>query len=170
MKEMRRRPLIPELQQPHKMALSRKERQQLQREERAGTSSSEEKSPQSTPQQKTKSRLRLYAAIGAVVVLLISIGFAAYYWLTPGPYDDFAKCLSSKGAVMYGAMGWCEYTQGQKAMFGKSFRHLNYHEFGDYPEEYGEIKKTPTWIINGKVYENTQSFGDLSRLTGCQFK
>src|SRR3989338_1784077 len=146
------------------MSLSRKERQQMQREERAGSSHHEE--PQGVHSRK-KSRLWLYAGIGAAVLLLIAISASAYYWLTPGPYDKFAECLESKGAAMYGAMGWCEYTQGQKAMFGKSFKFIDYHEFTEYPEEYGEIKKTPTWIIGGKVYENTQSFEDLSRLTGC---
>ncbi len=149
------------------MSLSRKERQQAQREERAAISS-----PDSSPQPQIplpkKKKVWKYAvfALGIVVLLILAAG--AYRAFTPGYYDDFAKCLKEKGAVMYGAMGWCKYTQGQKAMFGKSFKYVNYHEFGDYPEEqYGKIAKTPTWIINDKVYQNTQSLSDLSKETGC---
>ena len=79
-------------------------------------------------------------------------------------FDNFAKCISDKGAVMYGAMEWCKYTQGQRAMFGKSFKYVNYHEFTELPG----IMKTPTWVIDGKWYENAQSFDKLSGLTGCK--
>ena len=51
-------------------------------------------------------------------------------------------------------------------MFGKSFDYVNYHEF----TELQGIKKTPTWVINGKWYENTQSFERLSELTGCEIQ
>ena len=66
--------------------------------------------------------------IWAIIIFLI---IASGVFLTvknatsPGKYDDFAKCLSDNGVVVYGAMDWCEYTQGQKAMFGKSFKYLN---------------------------------------------
>ena len=65
---------------------------------------------------------------------------------------------------MYGAMDWCKYTQAQKAMFGKSFKFINYHEFN----ELQGIKKTPTWVINGAWHENVQPFDKLSALTGCK--
>jgi hypothetical protein len=65
---------------------------------------------------------------------------------------------------MYGAMDWCKYTQGQKAMFGKSFKYIYYHEFNELPG----IKKTPTWVINGAWHENAQSFEKLEALTGCK--
>ncbi len=149
------------------MGISRKERKQLQREERAGSSSLGENSSSIAPAEPKKSKVWLYAGIGVGIVLLIAAGVAGSYFFTPGPYDDFAKCLSEKGAQMYGAMGWCQYTQGQKAMFGKSFTKINYHEFGEFPKDMGEIKVTPTWIINGKAYPNTQSFDDLAQATGC---
>lgn len=110
----------------------------------------------------------MYTCIGLGVIVAIVAILALVRASTPGQYDNFATCLNENGAVMYGAMGWCKYTQGQKAMFGKSFKYINYKEFTEYPkEQYGDIKKTPTWIINGKVYENTQSFERLEELTGC---
>ncbi len=104
----------------------------------------------------------LLIAVG--VVILVVIAYGVYSYSRPGPYDNFAKCLTQKGAVMYGAMDWCKYTQGQKAMFGKSFRYVNYEEHTKLPG----IKSTPTWVIDGKWYEKAQSFDRLSQITGCQ--
>jgi hypothetical protein len=147
---------------------SRKERQQLQKEERAGQVSSSPQAAQSASFEKPRKPWLKFTLIGVGAVAILIVILAIGYALSPGPYDNFAKCLSEEGATMYGAMGWCKYTQGQKAMFGKSFKHINYYEHTEYPvEQYGAIKKTPTWIIGGKVYENTQSFDELSRLTGC---
>ena len=71
---------------------------------------------------------------------MLVIIYSVYSATRPGQYDDFAKCLTQKGVVVYGAMDWCKYTQAQKAMFGKSFKHLNYHEHQDLVG----IKITPT--------------------------
>ena len=116
--------------------------------------------------QQTKSIKSKYYIIAAVigVIILATAVYTIYSINKPAPYDDFAKCLSDKGAVMYGAMSWCHFTQGQRAMFGKSFKYINYHEFTELPG----IKKTPTWVINGAWYENVQSFDKLAGLTGCK--
>lgn len=110
-------------------------------------------------------RLRLHI-IGVVIgiLMLAIITYSVYSASRPSAYDDFAKCLNEKGAVMYGAMDWCKYTQAQKAMFGYSFKYLNYHNF----DELKDIKVTPTWVINGQRYENVQSFEKLSAITGCK--
>ncbi|MBI2655824.1 hypothetical protein HYX06_05390 [Candidatus Woesearchaeota archaeon] len=113
-----------------------------------------------------KSKKSRYYIIGAVIgILILSIlAYSVYSVNKPGPYDSFAKCLAEKGAVMYGAMDWCKYTQAQKGMFGKSFKYINYHEFQELPG----IKKTPTWVVNGEWHENVQPFDKLSALTGCK--
>ena len=110
-----------------------------------------------------KSKYYMIAAVIGIIILATA-AYSVYSYNKPGPYDDFAKCLNENGAVMYGAMDWCHFTQGQKAMFGKSFKYLNYHEYTELPG----IKKTPTWVINGKWYENAQSFEKLAALTGCR--
>jgi len=99
-------------------------------------------------------------AITVGIILVLSF-WITYAMLSPGRYDDFAKCLTEKGAVMYGE-DWCKYTQGQKEMFGKSFKYI------DYQVKTGLIKR-PTWIIGGKSYETVQSFERLSALTGCKY-
>ena len=116
--------------------------------------------------QQTKGSKSKYYAIAAVIgiIILATVGYSIYSTNKPGQYDNFAKCLSEKGAVMYGAMDWCKFTQAQKAMFGKSFKYITYHEFQNLPG----IKKTPTWVINGAWYENVQSFDKLAALTGCK--
>ena len=103
----------------------------------------------------------IIAAIALIIIL--SGGIWAYSYFTPGKYDSFAKCLTEKGAIVYGAE-WCQYTSAQKAMFGKSFKYLNYKLYDSRPG----IKITPTWKINGQLYEKVQAFDRLAALTGCQ--
>ena len=112
------------------------------------------------------SKTKKYYIIGGLIcaVILAIASYSVYSMNKPGSYDSFAKCLSDKGAVMYGAMDWCKFTQGQKAMFGKSFKYVNYHEYTDLPG----IKTTPTWVINGQWHVNVQPFDKLAALTGCK--
>ena len=96
-----------------------------------------------------------------IIVIAIVIGAIGYTMLRPGKYDGFAKCLTEKGAVMYGE-DWCHNTQGQKAMFGNSFKYIDYVVKPD-------LKVRPTWVIDGKSYETVQSFQRLAALTGCKY-
>ncbi|MFQ5474461.1 MAG: hypothetical protein ACE5DM_01365 [Candidatus Nanoarchaeia archaeon] len=105
-------------------------------------------------------KARKIFAISAVVILFV-IALGVYAWRSPGKYDGFAKCLTEKGAVMYGE-DWCQYTNGQKAMFGKSFKYVNY------VQKTG-LETRPTWVIDGKEYPKVQSFERLSALTGCKY-
>ena len=155
------------------MELSKREKRKLRLEKlRQESHEAQKEHEQRLEHQKTfhehkeKSKKTKYYAIAAVVgALMLSVAAYSVYSINkPSPYDSFAKCLAEKGAAMYGAMEWCKYTQAQKAMFGKSFKYINYHEFNELPG----IKKTPTWVINGEWYENVQPFGKLSALTGCK--
>ncbi|MEK6942852.1 MAG: hypothetical protein AABX00_02210 [Nanoarchaeota archaeon] len=121
-----------------------------------------EKQKQFEPEQK-KSKWKIYGAI-AIAIIIVLISFSAYSAAKPGRYDNFARCLTSKGAVVYGAIDWCKYTQAQRAMFGNSWKYLNYQDF----TKLQGIRKTPTWVIGGKWYENVQTFDRLSELTGCR--
>lgn len=110
---------------------------------------------------KEKKRKKRRTAIAITMAVFLALaGLVAYYLLSPGKYDSFAKCLAEKGAVMYGE-DWCKYTNAQKAMFGKSFKYVNY-----YVKPGLQIR--PTWVIDGKTYETVQSFERLSALTGCE--
>ncbi|MEK6823362.1 MAG: hypothetical protein AABY13_06015 [Nanoarchaeota archaeon] len=114
-------------------------------------------------QQTTASGGRKTLIIAAVTVVLVAVaGYALNSALQPGYWDSFAKCLSAKGAVMYGA-SFCQYSKEQRAMFGKSFKFIDYKDYA----EGKNVVRTPTWDINGKRYENVQSFERLAALTGC---
>ncbi len=115
---------------------------------------------------KTKNKV---ISLAVLFLILFWIGNSIYsYYFVPGVLDDFAKCISQKGAVMYGAMDWCKFTQQQRVMFGKSFKYVTYKEYGEFPKEKGTIRSTPSWIIENQVYEKVQSFERLSHLTGCE--
>ncbi|MBI2668641.1 hypothetical protein HYX14_02250 [Candidatus Woesearchaeota archaeon] len=114
-------------------------------------------------QAKKKKRTWLLAVLISLIVVIGGVGYAGYYFLTPGSYDDFAKCLTDKGAVMYGAIKWCQYTQGQANMFGKSFKYVNYKD----ESQLSGIRTRPTWVINGQWHEKVQSFETLGAITGC---
>jgi len=150
--------------------LSRKERKRLRLEKLRKESDESRKEYEAHQerfsQEKTShgSRKKILLFSGTALAVVLIAGYAVYAAASPGRFDSFAECLKEKGAVMYGAMSWCQYTQAQRAMFGKSFKYVNYHEYQDLPG----IKKTPTWVINGAWHENVQSFDRLSALTGCK--
>jgi len=107
--------------------------------------------------------ISIVSMVAALVIAGIGVGFINAN--KPGPLDDFAKCLTEKGAIMYGAP-LCKYTAGQKAMFGNSMRLIDYRDFTKDPN----VKITPTWLINGAYYQNVQTFDGLADLTGCELK
>jgi predicted RecB family nuclease len=155
------------------MKLSRRERRKLklekQRKESQDAQSEFEKRDEQQRQDKDNGPMKgmsKFAIIGVVIGVVVLLGgaYSVYSLTKPGAYDNFAKCLTEKGAVMYGAMDWCKYTQGQRAMFGKSFKFINYFEHQNLPG----ISKTPTWVYEGEWYENTQSFEKLAAITGCK--
>ena len=62
--------------------------------------------------------------------------------------DAFAKCLTTKGLTMYGAE-WCPHCKEEKALFGDSFKYVNYVEC---PQNTDlclakGIQGYPTWIV-----------------------
>ena len=87
--------------------------------------------------------------------------------------DDLAKCLTEKGAKMYGAY-WCGHCKNQKDLFGTSFQYINHIECDAGGEnanplacQNAGIQGYPTWIINNQQYPGEQSFDKLKQLTGC---
>jgi hypothetical protein len=102
-------------------------------------------------------------AIVVIVAGSLTINFANAK--KPGQFDDFAKCLNDEGAIMYGA-NFCQYSHGQKGMFGNSFKYIDYQDYTEDPN----VKVTPTWKINGAYYQNVQTFDRLATLTGCNFR
>jgi hypothetical protein len=83
--------------------------------------------------------------------------------------DDFAKCLSSKDVVMYGA-AWCSHCQNTKKTFGESFKYIKYVEC---PVETKlclekQVSGYPTWILaDGTKLEGEQTLEKLAEVSSC---
>ena len=87
----------------------------------------------------------------------------------PVGLDEFAKCVSEKGAVMYGTY-WCSHCTDQKKMFGQSFQYINYVECSSEIKKCtdDEIEATPTWIFgDGTRNVGKISLEKISEITGC---
>ena len=109
---------------------------------------------------KRKISTRKYVTISLLILILIfSIITINSYMKKPGKYDEFAKCLTEKGAVIYGN-DYCQYTNKQLGMFGKSSKYLNYVKCSENKKlcDDKKIDTTPTWEIKGEMYEQVQSF------------
>ncbi len=112
-----------------------------------------------------------------VIVVAVLIAIAVGYYLVtpkgPGKYDEFAQCLTEKDTVMFGTF-WCPHCNNQKALFGSSFKYINYVECDPKgknanPELCREnnVETVPLWIINGTRYTGEQSLQELSLASGC---
>ena len=75
--------------------------------------------------------------------------------------DEFAQCLTEKGAVMYGAF-WCPHCANVKKMFGSSFRYVDYVEC----DPRGENEQSELCIEKDIQAYATFEFADGSRLVG----
>ena len=146
------------------MALSKEEIGNIRHETQKTESNIEKNLTGKKP--KSNKKIILISIASIIFVLIIGgIGFSYINSKKPGQLDDFAKCLTEKEAVMYGA-SLCQYTAAQKRMFGNSMRFINYKDFSENPE----VKTTPTWFINGQKYEKTQSLDRLAAVTGCSLQ
>jgi glutaredoxin len=105
---------------------------------------------------------------GAVVVVVLVVFLSITSASGPGDLDTFATCLADSGAAMYGT-DWCPHCADQKALFGGSFKKVNYINC-DFDEEAclrNRVTGYPTWVINGENQGGVQPLETLSALTGC---
>lgn len=110
-----------------------------------------------------------YKILGIAIILLVLLSYVVYKrQVSPGKYDNFAKCLSENQAAMYGTE-WCPHCKSQKALFEKSFKYVDYIDC-DYDKDIcllNGVKGYPTWIIKNQSYPGTQSLEILSKLSNC---
>lgn len=111
--------------------------------------------------------------ISLIIIIVIAIAAYLIYQQIPGKYDDFAKCLTEKGAKMYGTY-WCPHCLNQKKSFGKSWEYINYIECATTSGEQTEacikagIEGYPTWEFSDNSRNaGAMSFLELSQKTGC---
>ena len=127
-----------------------------------------------TSEAATKSRIKLkhYFILIALGVALFLFAYSVYsYTQKPGDYDAFAKCLTEKGAIVYGNDA-CQYTNRQLNFFGNSKKYLNYVKCSENRAlcDQKGVKTTPTWEFNGQTYPQVQAFVKLASITGCKLE
>ena len=103
-----------------------------------------------------------------IVFLLFAVLLLQGCTRTEAAFDDFARCLSSKGIKMYGT-DTCPHCKNQKEFFKGSFDLISYVNCESKPAECQkqEITGYPTWIIDGKKYPGERSLSALAELSGC---
>ena len=97
-----------------------------------------------------------------------------YFMSKPSIYDDFAQCLTDKGAKMYGAY-WCPHCQEQKALFGASWDKITYVECATPGSNEPKtecikegIKSYPTWeFADGSKVPAVLSLEQLGSFANC---
>jgi len=80
--------------------------------------------------------------------------------------NELARCLTEKGAVMYGAKK-CPDCGRQKGIFGSGFRYVRYQECNGNVGKCQELKGVPAWEINGNLLYGVKSLKELRVLSGC---
>jgi len=111
--------------------------------------------------------MKILNTIILIAFLVTIVGCSNNVAIDKGP-EELAKCLTDKGAVMYGAE-WCGHCKNQKSNFGESFQYINYV---DCDEEESKcraagIRGYPTWVIETKLYPGEKSLNRLADITGC---
>jgi len=86
---------------------------------------------------------------------------------------SLAQCLTETGAKLY-TVYWCPHCEAQIKDFGEYASQLDVVECdpeGENPQveacQEQRVTTFPTWIINGKKYEGTQSLEKLAEYSGC---
>ena len=124
---------------------------------------------------KSKTSNSYFLYVGAAVIVIGLIIFAANKESAPSIYDEFAQCLTEQGTVMYGAW-WCSHCTNQKDAFGSSFDYIDSVEcsaagskaMNSTCQDAG-IEGYPTWeFADGSRVSGEQSFEYLASQTGCE--
>ena len=116
---------------------------------------------------------RKYLTWGGIVALFVAVWVGGWYYKNH-KYDNFAKCLATKDARMYG-LYWCPHCIEQKEMFGESFHYVPYTECATKGSsemaaqcKIAGVKLFPSWQFAGEQpKEGVLSLEALSDKTGC---
>jgi glutaredoxin len=117
----------------------------------------------------TSKHLAIVAIVAVAAVVVYYIGaFLTGRATEVGNYDDLAKCLTDKGAVMYGSK-YCGHCENQKELFGNSFQYITYVECTEQTQLCQEngVRAVPAWKINGELHVGFKSLDELALMVGC---
>ena len=119
------------------------------------------------------------APVAGVLIVLLHLNYTGVLGGAPASAEDpvaraLAEHLTNKGVKFYGAQ-WCQHCAAQKHLFGVAAKRLPYIECSP---EGGQntppapicinldIKRYPTWIINGQRFEDVLTMQQLAEATG----
>ncbi|HLV86119.1 MAG TPA: hypothetical protein VKV39_04025 [Candidatus Sulfotelmatobacter sp.] len=116
---------------------------------------------------------RKYVKWAIIVALFVGAYLGGFYYKNH-KYDNFAKCLATHDAKMYG-LYWCPHCIEQKEKFGASFQYVPYVECAvkgsneaAAPCKIAGVKMYPSWQFgNEPPKEGVESLDALSDKTGC---
>src|SRR5689334_6100225 len=115
------------------------------------------------------------------VALALSVAGALARSAAPAPagdLGDFGRCLTSEGAVFYGA-SWCPHCKAQKETLGEAMPSVRYVECAVEGKRAGNAKACedakvdsyPTWVFkDGSRLGGAQSLAALAAKTGCSLE
>ncbi|MFH1455505.1 MAG: hypothetical protein ABIF40_00980 [archaeon] len=113
-----------------------------------------------------KKKIIITATVAIIIIVFLTFTF--FNKQAPQEYENFAKCLTTNGMSMGGAI-WCSHCNSQKNMFGNAFEYIDYHEctIDNWCEE-KNIQGYPTWIDkDNNLYPGEQDFNNLAEISGC---
>jgi len=107
--------------------------------------------------------MRIKFLFSFLFVLIVSLVLVGCVSKGPSKYDTFAKCLTEKGATIYGTE-WCPHCKNQKKLFGDSFQYIDYVDCDRDKDEClrNGIRGYPTWIINEESYSGRKELRKIS--------
>jgi len=132
----------------------------------------QERVQQDQPRTLPRPSLKAIVIVGILAVVAAGVSIGRYRQNTR--LDGFAKCLTTKGAKMYGAF-WCPHCEEQRELFGSSFKYAPYIECGikgsqavaQVCTDVG-VSRFPTWFFpDGTRTEGKKSLEFLGDETGC---
>ena len=84
-----------------------------------------------------------------------------------GNLDTFAQCLTTAWVKMFGT-ATCSHCLAQKALFGESFKYINYTDCIVAPTMCANVASIPTWLFkDGSTLVGEQSLAALAAKTNC---
>ncbi|MBU0980908.1 MAG: hypothetical protein KJ709_08965 [Nanoarchaeota archaeon] len=102
-----------------------------------------------------------------LVVFIAVILTFLFFKLFGSDVESLAKCMSSKGIIMYGQEG-CPACIQQKELFKDAFQHLTYVDCRETPDLCAHVEFTPTWEFpDGELLVGKQELKKLADLSGC---
>lgn len=104
-----------------------------------------------------------------IIFLILTIVLLITSLVKPKAQVDeiIAKCIG-QNSILYSQLG-CSHCIDQEKLFGETYKYLTVVDCWYEPQLCVEsnITGTPSWVINGEIYNGVHKVDELMELTGC---